>query len=108
MATRWRTGPRWVKARNTLGFHVDAKYIRRGLKAAAKEGGRWIITEGSDLRKRNVSLRLGTELLFKGAGLTLADYGAVLGELAADHLRFSELVQEVFLGILKGIGAVRT
>ena len=99
-------GPTLEEGAEQARVPVDPKYIKGGLIAAAGEGGRWTITEGTDSTKRNVSLRLGTELLLKGTGMTLADFDALTKDLAKDHLHFSDLVQEVFLGVLVGVGAV--
>ena len=106
MARRWRSDKLLIRVRQNIAFHVDPKTVARGVAAACREGGRWLVLGGDEGKTAgSFSLSLGMELLLAGLNVRAADLRRVIRSMARDHGRFSGLVQKVFRGALKGCGA---
>jgi hypothetical protein len=110
MATRWTTLARLRRLRNNVGFHVDPRVMADGLAACA--GERLTIFTAEAEVASGQSLRLGLEVLLRGMPMLnetrmgLDEFDAILHEVGRDYQAFSGLVQDVFIEVLQGCGAL--
>jgi len=106
MAHRWDRDKRLIRIRNNIGFHVAPKMIKKGIAEAVKAYFRLVLVAADDHTAGRTSLRAGLELLFMGSGMTAEEVDDILKIIVADTSAFSELVQTVFLDVLKTKGLI--
>jgi hypothetical protein len=106
IGTNWRSQKVLIRLRNNIGFHVDAKIVKRGLDRAARAGDRVVILASDDDTAGRTTLRFGLECLLTGMGMTEADFIQTIKTIRHDQDRFGHLVEQVFLDLLKASGSV--
>lgn len=100
----WKEGRLLWHLRNKIGFHVDQKEVRKGVRALLAEKERWVLARGDDARLATAYVPFGLEPLMRGLAITKKEMRAFIRQAAKRQLHIPGALRNVFMAALRRKG----